>query len=160
MRTTNNAAGKGIARTKLDGTGLRIAIVTTRWNEFVVGRLVAGARDALLEAGVASEDVTVTSVPGAFELPFGAKRMAESGKFDAVVCVGAVIRGETPHFDFVAGEAARGLMQVGLETGVPVTFGVITADTDEQAVARAGGPAGNKGIEAAEAAVEMALYAA
>lgn len=148
---------KGVKPVALDGTGLRVAIVSARWNEFVGTRLLEGAHAALLKCGVASEDITTVAVPGAFELPFTAKRMAETGAYDAVVCLGTVIRGETPHFDFVAGEAARGIMQVGLDTGIPVTFGVITADNEEQATDRAGGPKGNKGSDAAEAAVEMAL---
>lgn len=146
---------KGIGPRELDGTGLRIALVRTRWNDFVVDQLAEGAVACLLEHGVAEENIQTLIVPGAFELPLGAKWMAESGAVDAVVCLGAVIRGETPHFDFVAGEAARGIMQVGLESGLPVTFGVITADDENQAVDRAGGKAGNKGIEAAEAAIEM-----
>lgn len=148
-------AVKGIKSTTLDGSGLRIAIVRTRWNDFVVDRLAEGALTALHQCGVAGENVETLTVPGAFELPLGAKWMAESGDFDAVVCLGAVIRGETPHFDFVAGEAARGIMLVGLESGLPVTLGVITADNEVQAIDRAGGKVGNKGTEAAEAALEM-----
>lgn len=149
---------KGITPKRLDGSGLRIAIISARWNEFVGSRLLKGARSALTGCGVADSDITTVEVPGAFELPFAAKRMAETGDYDAIVCLGTVIRGETPHFDFVAGEAARGIMQVGLDTGIPVTFGVITADNDEQAIDRAGGRKGNKGTEAAEAAVEMGLF--
>jgi 6,7-dimethyl-8-ribityllumazine synthase len=146
---------KGIQAKKLEGSGLRIAVVHTRWNDFVVGRLLEGAVEALTSCGLDDSDIAQYEVPGAFELPLAAKRIAESGRFDGVVCLGAVIRGETPHFDFVAGEAARGIMQAGLETGIPVTFGVITSDNEEQARDRAGGRAGNKGVEAAEAAVEM-----
>jgi len=148
---------KGVEPIELEGAGLRIAIVSARWNEFVGTRLLEGARAALLKCGVAADDITTQAVPGAFELPFAAKRMADTGEYDAVVCLGTVIRGETPHFEFVAGTAARGIMQVGLETGIPVTFGVITADTEQQAIDRAGGSKGNKGKEAAEAAMEMAL---
>ncbi|MFV1980881.1 MAG: 6,7-dimethyl-8-ribityllumazine synthase [Rhodothermia bacterium] len=149
---------KGLKSTKLDGSGLRIAIASARWNDFVGSRLLEGAHAALRERGVIPDDITTVTVPGAFELPFAAKRMADTGKYDAVVCLGAVIRGETPHFHFVAGEAARGIMKVGLDTGIPVLFGLITADTEQQAIDRAGGKAGNKGREAAEAAVEMALF--
>ena len=149
---------KGITSAKLDGSGLRIAIVSARWNEFIGSRLLEGARSALAGCRVADGDITTVAVPGAFELPFAAKRMAGTGDYDAIVCLGTVIKGETPHFDFVAGEAARGIMQVGLDTGIPVTFGVITANNDEQAIDRAGGRKGNKGAEAAEAAVEMALF--
>jgi 6,7-dimethyl-8-ribityllumazine synthase len=147
---------KGIESIVLDGTGLRIAIVSARWNEFVGARLLEGAQTALHKSGVAEDDITIVPVPGAFELPFAAKKLAETGDYNAVVCLGTVIRGETPHFDFVAGETARGIMQVGLDTGIPITFGVITADNEEQAVNRAGGSKGNKGVEAADAAVEMA----
>ena len=150
--------GKGIAPKNIDGAGLRIAIVSARWNEFVGSRLVEGAINTLTEAGVALSDIDVVRVPGAFELPLGAKKLAETGNYDAVVCLGTVIRGETPHFDFIAGEAARGIMRVGLDSGVPVTFGVITADNEQQALDRAGGKAGNKGGEAAEAALEMARF--
>lgn len=150
---------KGIEAKELDGTGLRIAIVRTRWNDFVVDKLHQGAFDALVACGVSEADIETIVVPGAFELPLGAKKMATTGSFDAVVCLGTVIQGETPHFDFVAGEAARGIMQVGLETSLPVTFGVITAGNEQQAVDRAGGPKGNKGVEAAEAAIEMATLA-
>ena len=149
---------KGLERIELDGAGLRIGIVSARWNEFVGTRLLEGAHATLLECGVAPDDITTVAVPGAFELPFAAKRMAETGEYDAVVCLGTVIRGETPHFDFVAGEAARGIMQVGLDTAIPITFGLITADTEKQATDRAGGRKGNKGVEAAEAAIEMAVF--
>lgn len=139
-----------------NAAGLRIAVVAARFNAHVVDRLLQGARDALLEARVSPDEVSVIRVPGAFEIPLAAKQAATSGRFDAVVALGAVIRGETPHFDFVAGECARGLMQVMLDTSVPVGFGVLTCDTLEQAQTRAGGAAGNKGADAALAAVEMA----
>jgi 6,7-dimethyl-8-ribityllumazine synthase len=139
-----------------DARDLRIAIVAARFNETISRRLVEGASDCLTRLGAARGSVTVTWVPGAFELPAAAHRIASSGQVDAVVCVGAVIRGETPHFDYVAGAAATGILQAGLTTGVPVTFGVLTVDTTEQADARAGGKMGNKGFEAAMAAVEMA----
>lgn len=149
---------KGITPTPLDGSRLRIAVVTARWNEFVCSKLKEGAVEALRHAGVESSHIETFNVPGAFELPLGARAVVDTGRFDAIVCLGAVIRGETPHFDFVAGEAARGIMRVGLDSGIPVTFGVLTADNEDQALARAGGSKGNKGKEAAEAAVEMALF--
>ena len=138
------------------GAGLRIAIVRTRWNEFVVDRLFAGAKDALRRAGVAEASVDVATAPGAYEVPFVARKLAETGRYDAIVALGCVIRGETAHFDYVAGEAARGIAAVAHDTGVPATFGVLTVDTMEQAIDRAGGKAGNKGAEAALAAIELA----
>ena len=138
-----------------DGVGLSIAVVSSRFNSDVSDRLLDGALAELDRNGVRAEDVIVIAVPGAFEIPTAALEAARSG-VDAVVCVGAVIRGETPHFDYVAGEAARGIAQVSRETGVPVLFGVVTTDTLEQALARAGGSAGNKGAEAACGAIEMA----
>ncbi len=143
-------------RGQLAVDGQRFAIVVSRFNEFITGKLLAGAIETLKGHGVADENVIVVHVPGAFEIAFLAKRLAESGDYDAVICLGCVIRGETPHFEFVAGEAARGIAEVGLSTGVPTTFGVITADTLEQAVDRAGGKGNNKGVEAALAAVELA----
>jgi 6,7-dimethyl-8-ribityllumazine synthase len=137
-----------------DASGLRFAIVVARFNSEITERLLDGARKALEEAGAAGWEVFW--VPGSFELPLAAKRLAK--KYDAIVAVGAVIRGETPHFDYVAGEAARGLQQVALETGVPVAFGVLTTDTYEQAAARAGGDHGNKGYDAAMTAIEMARF--
>lgn len=140
----------------LVGTGLRIGLVATRWNDFIVGNLVSGAKDALIRHGVAEEDIGLALVPGAFEIPLVAKRLATSAKYDAIVCLGAVIRGATPHFEYVAGEVAKGIASVMLETGMPVTFGVLTTETLEQAIERAGTKAGNKGAEAAVAALEMA----
>ena len=140
----------------LDGSDLRLAVVVSRFNQLITSRLLQGALDTAREHGVPDEAVDVVWVPGAFELPVAAQRLAETGAYDAIACVGAVIRGETPHFDFVAGEAARGLTQVALDYGLPVTFGVITSDTVEQAQARAGGTVGNKGREAMLAAIEMA----
>ncbi|MDQ4065693.1 MAG: 6,7-dimethyl-8-ribityllumazine synthase [Actinomycetota bacterium] len=143
------------------GEHLRVAIIASRFNEAVVERLLEGATDCLARHGVPDEFVTVAWVPGAFELPQAAARFARSGEVDAIVCLGAVIRGETPHFDFVAGAAAHGLSEIALDAGVPVTFGVLTTDTVEQANDRAGGKMGNKGFEAALAALEMAnLFAA
>ena len=139
-----------------EGRHLRIAIVASRFNEPIVTRLLDGATDCLNRHAVPDEYVTTVWVPGAFELPVTAKRLASSGNFDAVVCLGAVIRGDTPHFDYVAGEAARGIAQAALDTGVPMTFGVLTTETVAQADERAGGKMGNKGFDAALAAIEMA----
>ncbi len=140
----------------LVGTGLKIAIAVSRFNELLGSRLLAGATDALVRHGVAESDIDVVWVPGAFEIPLAAKRLAESGRYDAVVALGVVIRGGTPHFEYVAAEVSKGVAKVTLDTGVPVLFGVITADTIEQAVERAGTKAGNKGWEAAVSAIEMA----
>ncbi|MFY0543923.1 6,7-dimethyl-8-ribityllumazine synthase [Brevibacillus sp. H7] len=140
----------------LVGTGLRVGIVASRFNEFIVSKLVGGALDALKRHGVNEEDVELAWVPGAFELPLIAKRMAESGKYDAVVTLGTVIRGSTPHFDYVCSECAKGVASVALTTGIPTIFGVLTTDTIEQAIERAGTKAGNKGWEAAASAIEMA----
>ena len=139
------------------GAGFRVAIVTSRFNEEITEALRSAASQALREAGVAAQDVEEFTVPGAFELPQAARCAAESGRFDAIVCLGCVIRGETPHFDYVAGSAAHGLMDAAGETGVPMAFGVLTTDTLEQARARAGDDPGNKGREAAAAALETAL---
>lgn len=138
-----------------DATGLRIAIVVSRFNEFITMKLLAGAREALVAHGAKAGDITEVWVPGAWELPLAAKTLAETGRFDALVCLGCVIRGETTHHIHVGGEAARGIADVSLSTGVPIGFGVLTTDTMEQAVARAGGEDGNKGADAALAAVEM-----
>ncbi|MBI5368895.1 MAG: 6,7-dimethyl-8-ribityllumazine synthase [Planctomycetes bacterium] len=140
----------------LIGTRRKFAIVAARFNEFITERLLAGARDGLKRRGVAEEDVDLAWVPGAFELPVTALRLARSGRYDAVICLGAILRGETPHFDLVASAAAKGIAQVALDTGVPTIFGVITADTLDQAIERAGTKAGNKGAHAAESAIEMA----
>ncbi|MEW6182776.1 MAG: 6,7-dimethyl-8-ribityllumazine synthase [Bacillota bacterium] len=140
----------------LVGEGLRFGIVVGRFNEFITQKLFGGAMDGLLRHGVADENVTVAWVPGAFEAPLTARKLAASGQYDAVICLGAVIRGATPHFDYVAGEVAKGVARVALETGVPVIFGVVTADTLEQAIERAGTKAGNKGFNAAVSAIEMA----
>jgi 6,7-dimethyl-8-ribityllumazine synthase len=140
----------------LKGDGKKIAVVVSRFNEFITERLLEGAVDGLTRTGVADEEITVVRVPGAFEIPLAAKRLAASGSFHAVVCLGAVIRGETPHFDYIASEVARGIAQASLDCNVPVIFGVLTTETIEQAVERSGAKAGNKGFEAALAAVEMA----
>lgn len=139
----------------LIGEGHRVAIAAARFNSAIVEQLVAGALDGLTRHGVLAEAITVVNLPGSWELPLVCKRLAESGKFDAVIACGAVIRGETPHFDYVAGEAAKGLGAVSVQTGVPVIFAVLTTDTVEQAQARAGGKAGNKGFDAAMTAIEM-----
>jgi 6,7-dimethyl-8-ribityllumazine synthase len=131
------------------------AIVVSRWNQAMTSKLCDGAMEALSKAGAARDAVEIFRVPGAFELPLAAIKAAETGLFDAVIALGVVIRGETPHFDFVAGQAAAGIMQASIETGIPVMFGVVTADTIEQAEARCGGAAGNKGYEAAMSAIEM-----
>ncbi|HEV8320725.1 MAG TPA: 6,7-dimethyl-8-ribityllumazine synthase [Myxococcota bacterium] len=140
----------------LVATGLRFALVAARFNDFIVDRLLGGATDALLRHGTHTDDVDVVRVPGSWEIPLACKVAAESGRYDAVVALGCVIRGGTPHFDYVAGEVAKGVAHVGLATGVPVTFGVLTCDTLEQAVDRAGAKSGNKGFDAAMAAIEMA----
>ncbi len=144
---------------RLNAEGFRFAIVASRWNEFISGRLVEGSLDGL-ERLVAKEGrVDVYRVPGAFEIPLLALRLAQSRKFDAVICLGTIIRGQTPHFDYIANEVARGISHAGLESGVPVVFGIVTADTVDQAIDRAGVKLGNKGFEAAMTAVELAnLY--
>lgn len=139
----------------LKAEGFRFAIVVARWNDFLTARLTEGALDALERLGAEEKQIEIFKVPGSFEIPLTAQKIAESGKFDAVICLGAVIRGQTPHFDYVAGEAAKGIGQAGMKTGVPVLFGVVTADTLEQAIDRAGVKAGNKGFEAAMSAIEL-----
>ena len=141
---------------KLDAKGLKTAVIASRFNDFVTAKLIEGAVDCLLRHGSVNEDTNVIRVPGSFELPLAAQKAASSGKYDAVICLGALIRGQTPHFDYIAAEVTKGVAQVSLDTNLPVTFGVITADTLEQAVDRAGAKAGNKGFEAALSAVEMA----
>jgi 6,7-dimethyl-8-ribityllumazine synthase len=141
---------------RLDGTGLRVALVCSRFNDLITSRLVAGARDGLVRHGDDAASVSEVWVPGAFELPMVARRLAMSGEFDAVICLGAVIRGATGHYEHVAGQCAAGIQQAGLDSGVPVIFGVLTTDTVEQALERAGTKAGNKGFDAAMAAIEMA----
>ena len=141
---------------ELDSAGLRIAVVVSRFNEVITSRLLVGARSALERHGVRDDDVDVAWVPGAFELPIAARRLAESRRYDTVVCLGAIIRGETPHFEYIAAEAARGIADIARDTGVPAIFGVLTPNTLEQALERAGGKAGNKGYDAAVSAIEMA----
>ena len=138
------------------GKGLKIAVVVSRFNEFVTSKLLGGAQDALARHDVSPENIDVAWVPGAFEIPIIAQKLAQSKRYDAVVCLGAVIRGATPHFEYIASEVTKGIAKIGLDTGVPVTFGVITTDTIEQAIERAGTKAGNKGFDAAVDAIEMA----
>jgi len=140
---------------KLSAEGFRFAVIVSRFNDFISSRLVEGAMDALLRHGGAEDQVLLIKVPGAFETPLAAKRLAESGRYDAVICLGAVIRGATPHFDYVAAEVSKGVAGVALETNIPVTFGILTTDNLEQAIERAGSKSGNKGYEAAMAAIEL-----
>ena len=140
---------------KLQAAGMKFAIVISRFNDFIGEHLVGGALDALHRSGAREEDIAIFKVPGAFEIPLVAKRVALQKKFDAVICLGAVIRGATPHFDYVAAEVSKGIANASLETGVPMAFGVITTDTLEQAIERAGSKSGNKGWSAAIAAIEM-----
>ncbi len=139
----------------LHAGGFRFAIISSRWNDFLTARLVEGALDALERLGAEEGAVEHYRVPGSFEIPLLARKVAALGKFDAVICVGTIIRGQTPHFEYIAGEVTKGIAQAGMETGVPVVFGVVTADTLEQAIDRAGVKAGNKGFEAAMSAVEL-----
>ena len=145
-----------IVQSTLVGTDLKIGIVVGRFNEFITGKLLGGAEDALKRHGVKDEDITVAWVPGAFEIPLIAKKMAASKKYDAVITLGTVIRGSTPHFDYVCNEVAKGVSQVTMTTDVPTIFGVLTTETIEQAIERAGTKAGNKGADAAVSAIEMA----
>jgi len=138
------------------GKGLKFALVVSRFNEFICRKLLEGAQDALLRHDVTPENIDICWVPGAYEIPLVAKKLAQTKKYDAVICLGAVIRGATPHFDYVASEVAKGIAQVNLDTGIPVTFGVLTTDNIEQAVERAGTKGGNKGFDAAVSAIEMA----
>lgn len=140
----------------LIGTGLKVGIVVSRFNELLSSRLVGGANDGLTRHGVAADDIDLAWVPGAFEIPLVAKRMADSGRYDAVLALGVIIRGGTPHFEYVAAEASKGIAKASMDSGLPVVFGIITADTIEQAVERAGTKAGNKGWDAAISAIEMA----
>ena len=140
----------------LVGTGLKIGIVVARFNEFITGKLLSGAEDALRRHGVNESDIATAWVPGAYEIPLVAKKMATSGKYDAIITLGTVIRGATPHFDFVCNEVAKGVSAINMEEGIPVIFGVLTTDTIEQAIERAGTKAGNKGWDAGSVAIEMA----
>lgn len=140
----------------LDATGLKFGIVVARFNEFISGKLLAGCLDGLKRHGAIEENLEIAWSPGSFEIPLLAKKMADSGKYDAIICLGAVIRGATPHFDYVSAEVSKGVAHVGLDSGVPVIFGVLTTDNIEQAIERAGTKSGNKGFDAAMAAIEMA----
>ncbi|HVG36051.1 MAG TPA: 6,7-dimethyl-8-ribityllumazine synthase [Pyrinomonadaceae bacterium] len=145
----------------LNADGFRFAIVASRWNDFLTSRLVEGALDALERLGAVENEVALFKVPGSFEIPLLARKLAATAKYDAVICLGTIIRGQTPHFDYIAGEVTKGIAQAGMETGVPVVYGIVTADTLEQAIDRAGVKAGNKGFEAAMSAVEVVnLYKA
>jgi 6,7-dimethyl-8-ribityllumazine synthase len=140
---------------RLSAGGIRVAIVASRWNDFIVSRLIGGATDALERLGASSDAITIIRVPGSFELPMAAKRAALSDEYDAVICLGVVIRGETPHNEYIAAEVFKGIAQVSLETNLPITLGVVTADNLEQAINRAGAKSGNKGFDAAMTAVEL-----
>jgi 6,7-dimethyl-8-ribityllumazine synthase len=140
---------------RLSAEGLRVAIVASRWNDFIVSRLIGGASDALERLGASSDAITIIRVPGSFELPMAAKRAAMSDEYDAVICLGVVIRGETSHNEYIAAEVIKGIAQVSLETNLPITLGVVTADNLEQAIDRAGAKSGNKGFDAAMTAVEL-----
>ena len=144
---------------KLIGEGLKFGVVVSRFNEFITGKLLEGAQDTLSRHGVKEADIDIAWTPGSFEIPLIAKKMAESGRYDAVICLGAVIRGGTPHFDYIAAEVSKGIANVSLDTGLPVILGVITADNLEQAIERAGTKAGNYGSQAALHAIEMANLA-
>jgi 6,7-dimethyl-8-ribityllumazine synthase len=158
---TDGKKGPAVVEGKLGAAGMKVAIVAGRFNAFIVDRLVEGALDALLRSGASVDDITIYRCPGSFEIPQVARRVVEAGGVDAVVCIGCVIRGATPHFDYVAGEAARGIGQLAMGSKVPVTFGVLTTDNIEQAIERAGTKAGNKGFDAAMAAIELVgLYRA
>ncbi|MHB8149527.1 MAG: 6,7-dimethyl-8-ribityllumazine synthase [Desulfobulbia bacterium] len=140
---------------KLQAEGKKFGIVIARFNSFIAERLLEGALDTLMRSGVKDKEIEVARVPGAFEIPLVAQKMVKSGRYDAVICLGAVIRGSTPHFDFVANEATKGIAQASMESGVPIIFGVLTTDSIEQAIERAGSKAGNKGSECAATAIEM-----
>lgn len=140
----------------LEAKGLKFALITSRFNSFITERLLTGAMDALTRAGASADDIEIVKVPGSWEMPVAAAELARQKRHDGIICLGAVIRGETPHFDYVAGEAAKGLAQVSLETGIPIAFGVLTTNTLEQAIDRAGAKGGNKGFESAMTAIEMA----
>ena len=155
-RTSPGASGPDVVEGMLDGAGLRVGLVASRFNDLITRRLLDGALDGLTRHGVDAGDVTVAWVPGAFELPLVASRLAASGRFDAIIALGAVIRGDTGHYEHVAGQTASGIARVALDTGLPVVFGVLTTDTIEQAIERAGSKAGNKGFEAAATAIETA----
>ncbi|MCK5196098.1 MAG: 6,7-dimethyl-8-ribityllumazine synthase [Desulfobulbaceae bacterium] len=145
-----------IIEAKLQAEGKKFALVVSRFNDFITDKLLGGAVDGLLRSGARDKDVEIVKVPGAFEIPLIAKKMAATGRYNAVICLGAVIRGTTPHFEYVSAEVSKGVASVGLESGIPVIFGIVTTDTIEQAIERAGTKAGNKGWDAAITAIEMA----
>ena len=140
---------------KIVAKGMKFGIVASRFNDFICGRLIEGAIDSLMRAGAEEKDIAIYKVPGSFELPLTAKKLATSARFDAIICLGAIIRGATPHFEYISAEVSKGIAMVGLETEVPVIFGVLTTDTIEQAIERAGTKSGNKGADAAMTAIEM-----
>ena len=140
---------------QLKADGMKFGLVAARFNDFITGHLLEGCLDVLTRHGVAGDDIDIFKVPGSFEIPLMAKKLAHTRKYDAIICLGAVIRGSTPHFDYVAAEVSKGVANVGLETGIPIIFGVLTTDTIEQAIERAGTKAGNKGADAAASAIEM-----
>jgi 6,7-dimethyl-8-ribityllumazine synthase len=140
---------------KIVAKGMKFGIVASRFNDFICGRLIEGTIDALMRAGAEEKDIVIYKVPGSFELPLTAKKLAKGGRFDAIICLGAIIRGATPHFEYISAEVSKGIAVVGLETEVPVVFGVLTTDTIEQAIERAGTKSGNKGADAAMTAIEM-----
>lgn len=141
---------------ELQAKGLKFAIIVSRFNDFITSKLLEGAKDALLRHGAKEEDIDIARVPGSFEIPLAAKKLASKGTYNAVICLGTVIRGATPHFEYVAAEVSKGIATASMETGIPIAFGVITSDTIEQAVERAGTKSGNKGFDAAITAIEMA----
>jgi 6,7-dimethyl-8-ribityllumazine synthase len=140
----------------LQGKGFKFAVVVARFNEFITGKLLEGAQDAMKRHGVNEADIDIAWAPGSFEIPLVAKKMAETNKYDAIICLGAVIRGATPHFEYVANEVSKGIAKIGLDSGIPVAYGIVTADNLEQAIERAGTKAGNRGFDAAVNAIEMA----
>lgn len=146
---------KSVLEGNLVGTGLNIGIVVSRFNEFITGKLLDGAEDAFRRHGVNEDDLTIMWVPGAFEIPLAAKKLADQGGFDAIITLGTVIRGATPHFEYVSNEVAKGVANIGIQSGIPIMFGVLTTESIEQAIERAGTKAGNKGYEAAVGAIEM-----
>jgi 6,7-dimethyl-8-ribityllumazine synthase len=141
---------------ELQAKGLKFGIITSRFNDFITTRLLEGAQDALLRHGAKEDDIVVIKVPGSFEIPMAAKKLALKGSYNAIICLGTIIRGATPHFEYIAAEVSKGIATVSLETGIPITFGVLTTDTVEQAIERAGTKSGNKGWDAALSAIEMA----
>ena len=160
-RSASKSLQPVIHQGRLSAEGFRFALIASRWNDFITSRLVDGALDALERLGADEKSVELYKVPGSFEIPLLALKLASSGKYDALICLGTIIRGQTPHFEYIAGEVTKGIAQAGMQTGVPVIYGIVTADTLEQAIDRAGVKLGNKGFEAAMSAVELVnLYKA